>query len=72
MSGYVRSSVGGIFPAIYFDATRTRFIAWVEGSPEGVLAASPGSVVYNSLGGAGTTQYNKRTGTGATGWYAVA
>lgn len=41
-----------------------------EGSPEGVVAARPGSIYTNSLGGAGTTLWVKETGTGTTGWVA--
>ena len=42
------------------------------GSPEGVVTANPGSDYLNSNGGVGTTYYVKRSGTGNTGWFAVA
>ena len=43
-----------------------------SGSPEGFITAPPGSLYMNIAGGAGTTFYVKRTGTGNTGWFAVA
>ena len=43
-----------------------------RGSPEGVVAAPPGSDYRNLDGGAGTTLWLKRLGTGPTGWSAVA
>lgn len=42
------------------------------GSPEGSVAAQPGSQYVNTAGGNGTTFYVKRSGTGDTGWFAVA
>jgi hypothetical protein len=42
------------------------------GAPEGVVTAPPGSDYRNLSGGSGTTFYIKRTGTGNTGWFAVA
>jgi hypothetical protein len=43
-----------------------------QGSPEGVVAAPPGSDYRNLAGGAGATLWIKRSGTDATGWSAVA
>lgn len=43
-----------------------------SGSPEGNVAAPPGSVYFNSSGGTNTTLYVKRSGSGNTGWFAVA
>ena len=43
-----------------------------RGSPEGAVNATPGSDYRNLDGGSGTTFWIKRTGTGATGWTAVA
>ncbi len=43
-----------------------------RGSPEGNVTATPGSDWRNLDGGAGTTWYIKRTGTGPTGWSAIA
>jgi len=40
-------------------------------SPEGVISAPPGSLCLNSAGGANTTAYVKRSGTGNTGWFPV-
>ena len=42
------------------------------GAPEGVLSANPGSIFLRKDGGVGATLYVKRTGTGNTGWFAVA
>lgn len=42
-----------------------------RGSPEGVVSAPPGSDYRNLDGGAGTTLWIKRSGTGPTGWAAV-
>ncbi len=43
-----------------------------RGSPEGVIAAPPGSDYRNLNGGVGTTLWLKRSGTGVTGWAAIA
>jgi len=42
-----------------------------RGSPEGAVIAPPGSDYRNLDGGAGSTLWLKRSGTGATGWAAV-
>ncbi len=42
------------------------------GSPEGVIAAPPGSDYRNLAGGVGSTFWVKQTGTVATGWVAIA
>lgn len=42
------------------------------GSPEGVVTAPPGSIYQNTNGGQGTTVYYKASGTGNTGWRAIA
>lgn len=47
-----------------------QFLVPVNGSPEGVLSAVPGSLAMNTSGGAGTALYVKETGTGNTGWVA--
>lgn len=41
-----------------------------SGTPEGVVAATVGSLYLRRDGGAGTTLYVKQTGTGNTGWAA--
>ena len=43
-----------------------------RGSPEGTVSAAPGSDWRNLDGGVGTTWYVKRTGTGPSGWLAIA
>ena len=43
-----------------------------RGSPQGVVTANPGSDWRNLDGGAGTTLWVKQSGSGATGWVAVA
>lgn len=43
-----------------------------EGSPEGVLSRPPGSVCINFTGASGSAIYFKETGTGNTGWAAIA
>ncbi|MFN0184927.1 MAG: right-handed parallel beta-helix repeat-containing protein, partial [Aquabacterium sp.] len=43
-----------------------------RGSPQSVVSASPGSDYRNLDGGAGATFWIKQTGTGPTGWVAVA
>lgn len=42
------------------------------GTPEGIVAAAPGSLFSNTQGGVNQTLWVKRTGTGAFGWYVVA
>lgn len=42
-----------------------------EGSPEGVVTASPSAIYQRSDGAPGTFVYVKQTGTGSTGWVAV-
>jgi hypothetical protein len=43
-----------------------------RGPPTGVVSAPPGSDYRNLNGGAGQTYWIKQTGTGSTGWFAVA
>lgn len=52
--------------------TQVSGLKWMvgSGSPEGVVAAAPGSLYSNISGGAGTTFYAKESGTGNTGWVA--
>lgn len=42
----------------------------VEGTPEGALSATQGSLALRRDGGAGTTLYVKESGLGNTGWVA--
>lgn len=46
-------------------------ITFGSGTPEGAITAPPGSLYLNSAGGANTTAYVKRAGTGNTGWFPV-
>lgn len=39
-----------------------------SGSPEGVVAAPPGSIYTDITGGIVIAQYTKQTGVGNTGW----
>jgi hypothetical protein len=39
-----------------------------QGSPEGVIAANPGSLFLRTDGGISTTLYVKTSGTSTTGW----
>lgn len=41
-----------------------------QGSPEGVVTATVGSLYTRANGGAGTTLYVKESGSGKTGWVA--
>lgn len=43
-----------------------------SGTPEGSVTGVPGSMCTVQTGGVGTTLYVKRSGTGNTGWFAVA
>lgn len=68
----LRSAVGG---AVRFssDLENVGFLTtFGRGSPEGVIVAPPGSDYRNLNGGAGLTLWVKRTGSGSSGWSAVA
>ncbi len=55
------------------DADPNGYVASTgHGSPQGVVAAPPGSDYRNLDGGAGQTLWIKRTGNDADGWFAVA
>ena len=55
------------------DAEPWGFVSTLgRGSPEGVVSAPPGSDYRNLDGGAGATLWLKRSGSGATGWAAIA
>jgi hypothetical protein len=60
------TSNGGSMPFTLYDG-------WYSGtgSPNGVQAATPGSIASNQSGGAGTSFYIKESGSGNTGWVAV-
>jgi hypothetical protein len=63
-AGHVRVTTDGD-PAGYIAATG-------HGSPSGVVTAPPGSDYRNLDGGAGATLWIKRSGTDASGWFALA
>ncbi|MDT7951703.1 MAG: right-handed parallel beta-helix repeat-containing protein [Acetobacteraceae bacterium] len=55
------------------DAEQAGFLTcFGRGSPEGVLAAPPGSDFRNLDGGVGTTLWLKRTGNDSSGWFPIA
>ena len=55
------------------DADPAGYVAAIgHGSPSGVVAAPPGSDYRNLDGGVGTTFWIKRSGTEASGWFALA
>ena len=62
---------GFMFESGRFYIKSAQFIVG-SGSPNGSVAAPPGSIYLNTAGGAGTTLYYKSSGTGNTGWQAVA
>lgn len=74
----IRIKADGSF--VYFDGVEK--VVWHAGnagpfyrgagSPEGVVTAPPGALYQNTNGGQGTTLYYKATGTGNTGWRAIA
>lgn len=41
-----------------------------KGSPQGIVAANPGTLYIDPSGGANATLWVKETGTGKTGWAA--
>lgn len=57
--------------SFHTTATGVRFMSG-SGSPQGVVTAPPGSFYTNTSGGSGTTCYEKQSGTGNTGWVAIA
>ena len=54
------------------DGSDGAFVCSGSGAPEGVKTAPPGSIYLNQAGGASTSLYYKASGTGNTGWSAVA
>ena len=52
-------------------AAPTPTIRGVDGSPEGVTTANPGSLALRRDGAIGTSLYTKVSGTGNTGWQAI-
>lgn len=72
--GTVRASSAVQTPTIFVDTVPTSGsdpkIVSGTGSPEGVVAAGPGSIYFNKSGGASTSLFVKESGTGNTGWVA--
>ena len=63
---------GGGRVRVASDDEPTGFVSGLgHGSPEGVVAAPPGSDYRNLDGGAGATLWIKQSGAGAAGWAAV-
>lgn len=56
--------------ALTYHTTPLVFWSSGSGSPQGVVAASPGSLYTNTDGGANVTLYVKESGTGNVGWAA--
>lgn len=54
----------------WVEITTSRDVARGQGSPEGVISATVGTLYQRTDGGAGTTLYVKESGTGNTGWIA--
>lgn len=52
--------------------TKDEAIIFINGNPNGVVAAKPGTIALNKGGGAGNTLWTKETGLGNTGWVNVA
>jgi len=64
---------GGGHVRLLSDTEATGCVSMIgRGTPQGVVSAPPGSDYRNLNGGAGSTWWVKQTGTGATGWIAVA
>ena len=81
--GAVGNTIAGASAGIYLDNTTVNSgaIVWGSsvpnisngiytgsGSPNGVVAASTGSMYLNTSGAGGTTLYVKESGTGNSGW----
>jgi len=71
------SALGAITRGLTIDGSVTLSnasgqVSWTPGtgSPEGIVAAGPGSMYTDITGGAGATLYVKETGTGVNGWVA--
>jgi hypothetical protein len=65
---------------LLIDGTSLRWVGGTSGvairqglgTPEGSVSSDPGSIYLRNNGGTGTSLYVKETGTGNTGWVAVA
>lgn len=66
-TGVVRAFGNLLIPA----ALAIPFALVGAGTPEAAVIATPGSFYVDTAGGAGTTLYAKKTGTGNTGWVAI-
>jgi hypothetical protein len=74
ISGTVRLHPGGTGAVQWVSDSQTTgcTITIGAGTPQNVVSAPPGSDYRNLTGGAGTVFWVKQTGTGSTGWVAVA
>lgn len=55
---------------VRFDRIASSPVLTGEGTPEGVVTATPGVLFLRTDGGAATTLYVKESGTSNTGWVA--
>jgi hypothetical protein len=74
LSGDVRIRPSGSGAVRWVNASQATGCTTVVGSgtPQGVVTAPPGSDYRNLTGAAGSVFWIKQTGTGATGWVAIA
>lgn len=64
---------GDAWKEFLYDAWKVlRLFHYGKGTPEAVVTAPMGHLYLNFEGGAGTTVWKKESGTGNTGWAAVA
>jgi len=66
------NNAGTDFSKLHFGGTTKPAVCQGKGTPEGAVTAPVGSVFMRSDGGALTSFYVKQTGTGNTGWLAIA
>lgn len=59
------------FNKLYLGSTSAGFLTAGDGSPEGVVSASVGSLYFRNNGSAGSYCYRKNSGSGNTGWSAI-
>ena len=79
---YMRSSAAGViilldnseanFNRLHFGGTAKPAVCQGSGTPEGAVTAPVGSIFMRSDGGVSSSLYVKQSGTGNTGWAAIA
>jgi len=79
---YMRSSAAGViilldnsesnFNRLHFGGTAKPAVCQGSGTPEGAVTAPIGSIFMRSDGGVSSSLYVKQSGTGNTGWAAIA